>query len=116
MKCFDQVNREIVFKVCQKAGMPNRVLDAYHRYIDGLQIRFQTGQNIGQRHQHVCSIPQGCPFSMMIIALMFVPWVKEVKADSSIPRTLADDLLILNIGVGHRARTIHALRKSKEFV
>eukprot|EP00973_Karenia_brevis_P016016 2189874-Karenia_brevis.AAC.1 len=64
---------------------------------------------------HRCGIPQGCPFSMMIIALLLRPWhllttlgLRRPRptrdnhpstTDSHVvPRSLADDLLILASG------------------
>ena len=38
LKCFDQINREVVRKICYKAGMPARVLEAYFKYIESMTI------------------------------------------------------------------------------
>jgi len=114
-KCFDQINREVVREVATQAGMPPRILEPYLRFLDDLVIRFQTGKDIGQPHKHRCSIPQGCPFSMMIVALIFIPWINHVKAPGVEPRVLADDLLILTTGDMCRANVIKALKDSKAF-
>ena len=88
LKCFAQINREIVRKVAQKAGMPIRILDAYFKYIDNLNIRFQYGDKVGKAHKRRCSIPQGCPFSMTMVALMFVPWVNLIKKNDMTQETV----------------------------
>jgi ribonuclease HI len=114
-KCFDQVNREIVYKLASEAGMPKRILDPYFRYIDSLQIRYQVGSTVGEQHYDVCSIPQGCPFSMTIVAIIMLPWVHRMRELEVEPRVLADDLMFLATGEGHRAKTIRAMSASKEF-
>ena len=95
--------------------MPKRVLDAYFKYIDNLQIKYQVGKTIGKGHADRCSIPQGCPFSMTIIGLVMVPWVnlmKDLKVD---PRVLADDLMFSTSGKGHLLRTIDAMNASRDY-
>jgi hypothetical protein len=76
-KCFDQINRELLHSLAVEAGMPKRVLDPYFRYINNLQVRFQVGEIIGKSHQERCSIPQGCPFSMALVALITRVWVNH---------------------------------------
>ena len=49
-KCFDQINRHIVFQLARKAGMPTGVLQAYFNYIDNIQVRFQVAETIGVAH------------------------------------------------------------------
>ena len=47
----------------------------------------------GKEYKRTCSIPQGCPWSMTVLALMTYPWISIVrKRDLAIPRVLADDL------------------------
>ena len=47
------------------------------------------------------SIPQGDPFSMMVVALVLRPWVLEMRSYAVKPRKLADDLQILATGPNH---------------
>ena len=65
-KCFNQINRKLIYRLAKEAGMPRQVLDTYFQYIDDLDIRFQIGKTFGKSHIGKCSIPQGCPFSMNI--------------------------------------------------
>ncbi len=39
-KCFDQLNRDLVFRLARKAGMPDRILNAYERYISSMEVQF----------------------------------------------------------------------------
>ena len=95
--------------------MPKRILDPYFRYIDNLNIKFQIGKTIGKGHVDRCSVPQGCPFSMTMVALLLVPWIKAMKEIKVVPRVLADDLMFTANGSGHRAKTIQAMKLSRQF-
>jgi len=114
-KCFDQINRHIVWDLAKQAGMPIGVLTAYFEYIDNIQVKFQVGKTIGKAHHERCSIPQGCPFSMIIVALITRVWVKHIEKQNVEPRCLADDLLFVAGGSGHRARAITAMKQSRQF-
>ena len=114
-KCFDQINRKLLYKIAEAAGMPKRILDPYFNYIDNLRVRYQIGKTIGKAHTDRCSIPQGCPFSMTMIALMLRPWIKMMEFHQVEPRVLADDLMFTAKGVGHRAKTIDAMQSSRTY-
>eukprot|EP00969_Alexandrium_andersonii_P303432 13414272-Alexandrium_andersonii.AAC.1 len=98
-KAFDQTNRAIVYVAFLAAGMPIPVLLPYMRYMEALQVIGIYPQGVGELVTRRASIPQGCPFSMLGISLLFVPWVRGVRDffSNSMPRVLADDL---GIGVG----------------
>eukprot|EP00973_Karenia_brevis_P084253 11692159-Karenia_brevis.AAC.1 len=94
-KCFDQIIRLLVYVILLLSGFPIKVLTAYINYQEQAQIYFSFAGHIGTPHKHLCGIPQGCPFSMMVIALLLRPWHLLAKAARVIPRALADDLLLL---------------------
>ena len=54
-------------------------------------------------HLHPCGIPQGCPFSMMLIAFLLHRWIRLVRSMQCQPRALADDLLTFATGPDHEA-------------
>ena len=87
----------------------------YFRYIDSLKVRYQVGDTVGESHYDIASIPQGCPFSMTMVALIMVPWIHKMRALDVEPRVLADDLLFIATGEGHRAKTVAALSESRSF-
>ena len=109
-KCFDQIDRDLVEQLARQAGMPERILQPYLRYINNMSIRYQVGSTIGEPHFDECSIPQGCPFSMTMIALIMVPWIRMMRSLDVKPSVLADDLMFVAEGEGHRARTIKAMK------
>ena len=72
-KCFDQVLRPLVYDILLAAGFPKHILHVYMSCIEQLTIRNVIMGHIGQPHKHRHGIPQGCPFSMMILALLMRP-------------------------------------------
>ncbi len=114
-KCFDQINRQLIYLLAEQAGMPKRILMAYSSYLENLEVRFQVGNAIGVPYHDRASIPQGCPYSMAMVALLTKPWISLMKRNRVIPRCLADDLLILAIGNFHQSKYIKAMSLSKQF-
>lgn len=114
-KFSDQFNRQLIFRLALEVGMPRRMLEPYMRYVDSLLIRYQVGCTIGECHSDICSLPQGCPFSIVMVALLMVPWVKQMHSIEVVPRVLADDLMFTASGSGHRTRIIRAMQASKTF-
>ena len=114
-KCFDQLNRELVFALAQEAGMPTRILNAYKEYITNMQTHFQVANTIGKPYQDRASLPQGCPFSMMMVSLLLKPWINLMRVANVTPRCLADDLMIIATGHGHQSRTIKGMTLSRAY-
>ncbi len=114
-KCFDQILRPLVIELARQAGMPNGVLDAYTRYIEGMNVHFQVGCTIGRGHKDKCSIPQGCPFSMTLVALLMRPWIAMMKEHGLVPRTLADDLLLYAYGPKHCCKYVEGMKLSRQY-
>ena len=104
-----------MYRLAKEAGMPLRILEPYFNYIDSLSIRYQIGKTIGEPHSDRCSIPQGCPFSMTMVALLMVPWVNLMKHRQVDPRVLADDLMFTASGDTNRAKTFRAMQASREY-
>ena len=44
-KCFDQLNRKLIYKLAKEAGMPRQILETYFQYIDNVDVRFQIGKH-----------------------------------------------------------------------
>ena len=114
-KCFDQIVRKLILKLAEKAGMDQKVLKAYGSFIENMDIFYQINGIVGEKHNHLCSIPQGCPFSMLMIALLMGPWAKLIKENNVTPRILADDLMFISSGKGHGTKAVDAMEKSREY-
>ena len=88
--------RALVERFLVEAVMPSGVREAYLEYINGLIIYNTMARGIiGKGYYKRAGIPQGDPFSIMIIVLMLRPWAVQMKELKVRPRILADVLLIL---------------------
>ncbi len=97
--------------------MPERILKPYMAYLDNLKIHYQICKAIGPPHQDRCSLPQGCPFSMSMVGLLMVPWIRRIRevGPGVEPRCLVDDLMITSQGPDHLANYIKAMKLSRTF-
>ena len=112
-KCFDQLVRPLLTRLAARAGMPLPILHAYEAFQDNLTVFNQIAGELGQPHQHRCSIPQGCPFSMLMVALIMKPWLGLMRTEAEVvPRILADDLFLHAARQGHAARMVKGMRLS----
>lgn len=96
------------------AGMPRKVLGAYKDYIERLKLHNCLAGGVGTPHARRCGIPQGCPFSMMHVALIIRPWIIIMRTLGAACFILADDVLILAKGermVAILARAINFTHK-----
>ena len=116
-KCFDQIQRTLLYFLLEMAGFPSAILNAYRSFHEAVHYHNTIGNALGAPHRKHCSIPQGCPFSMMMVGFSFHPWVALMKTMGAKPRGLADDLTIVAFGPGHEVRfrdaysaTMHYLR------
>ena len=116
-KQIDQLRRSLVYKLAETAGMPPGVLRAYKDFVEKLEIYNSVAGGLGTPYQRRCGIPQGCPFSMMLVALTMRPWVFLMK---TVPDTkafiLADDVLVISTGINMIRNTADAIDKTHEFL
>ena len=103
-KCFDQVQRPLMYEILRKGGMPETVLSAYTRFLEQMEVRNTVVGGIGEPYKRPTGIPQGDPFSMMVTAMMMRPWLVQMKQAAVVPRILADDLQILARGANRLNR------------
>ena len=79
-KCFDQVQRCLLYFLLEAAGFPKPILRAYKNFHERVHYHNTIGKALGAPHRKPCSIPQGCPLSMMMTSFSFHPWVALMKA------------------------------------
>ena len=104
-KFFDQIRRTLVYRMLAASGMPEPVLTAYKSHLENLLVYNCLAGGVGEPFRRLCGIPQGCPFSMAIVALIMRPWILLMRTFSDIQCfILADDVLIIATGV-HMAET-----------
>jgi Reverse transcriptase (RNA-dependent DNA polymerase). len=100
-KCFDQAQRKLLYHLLEAAGFPKTILRAYSAFHEKVLYHNSISGGLGAPHRKPCSIPQGCPFSMMFTSFTFHPWIAKSKSMDVIPRGLADDLTVVAIGPNH---------------
>ena len=92
-KCFDQIVPLLARTVLALVGMPTTVLWAHTRLMAGIKVANCLPLGVGKEYSRICSIPQGCPWSMTVLALLTYPWIKMIRRHTEVvPRVLADDL------------------------
>ena len=69
-KCFDQIRRDILYEMAAKMVMPVKVLEAYRKIQENRKTRNGLGTSLGDEYTRLRGIPQGCPFSMMLTAML----------------------------------------------
>ena len=100
MKFFDQIRRQLVYRIAKAAGMPDKVLRAYRAYLEGMKVYNCLAGGVGTPYWRGCGIPQGCPFSMMIVALIMRPWIVIMQGITDVKAyILADDVLVIATGI-----------------
>eukprot|EP00969_Alexandrium_andersonii_P370575 15477569-Alexandrium_andersonii.AAC.1 len=90
-KCFDQVVRPLLAHLLYIGGFPVDILSAYMRFHESVAYRNSLCGGLGEAYTKACSIPQGCPWSMLFAAYIMRPWIARVKSFGAFPRVLADD-------------------------
>ena len=98
-KFFDQVRRPLLYKMAEAAGMPPNALRAYKAYLEALIAYNVLAGGIGRPHKRMCGIPQGCPLSMVMVALIMRPWIILMRTMAGAScYILADVVLVLAEG------------------
>eukprot|EP00969_Alexandrium_andersonii_P261535 11562188-Alexandrium_andersonii.AAC.1 len=75
-----------------KAGLPMEIIWAYSAFQETLSIRNVVGEGVGQPYSRPFAVPQGDPWSMLVLALMTTPWLRLLTGQGHIPMLLADDM------------------------
>ena len=97
-KFFDQILRSLVYMLLRIAGMPTCILEAYKRFLEELVTYNIVAGGLGHGQKRMCGLPQGCPFSMMVVALLMRAWLVMMLQMQVDPRVLADDVLLIAKG------------------
>ena len=120
-KFFDQIRRNLVAKVAEVAGMPKGIAGAYMRHLEELNMYNCLAGGLGEPHKRRCGIPQGCPFSMAMVALIMRPWIIMMRAVGGKANDikcfiLADDVLIISTGPMMIGKLAEALNETHEYL
>ena len=60
-KCFDQIQRPLLYAILEKAGMPKGILRAYKNFQENMKVRNTVAGGLGSEYDRKTSIPQGDP-------------------------------------------------------
>ena len=116
-KFFDQVRRLLVYEVAKAAGMPDPILKTYQNYLDNLHVYNCLAGGIGRPYLRRCGIPQGCPFSMCMVAIIMRPWcILMRKCGGTRSYILADDVFIVATGSDMANNFATALDTTHEYL
>ena len=58
MKFFDQIPRQLVYEMCERAGMPKQIIGAYKAYQESLAVRNGISGALGKPYRKKASVPQ----------------------------------------------------------
>ena len=105
-KAFDEIQRELLYELLRKGGFPERVLKTYIKFQETLLVHNAVRQGLGLPYHRPCSIPQGCPLSIVFMAYMMRPWVLMMKDMGAELRVLADDIMVSVAGADSYDRFI----------
>ena len=115
-KCFDQVCRPILYSILQRLGAPVGVLAGWYNMMQQLSIYNCLSNSTGMPYHRACSIPQGCPFSMLWLCALTLPLARAARGLLTIPRLLADDITLFVQGRAHWLRLKRAGAKAFEII
>ena len=107
----------MVYRIAAASGIPQPVLTAYETYLENLLVYNCLAGGVREPFRRPCGIPQGCPFSMAIVALIMRPWVMLMRTFIGIRCfILADDVLILATGKHMAAIFVKALNAMRLYL
>ena len=116
MKFFDQLRRDLIYLILRYAGLPEKILQPYSLFLDHLTLYNSVAGGLGTPHQRLCGIPQGCPMSMMVVALIMRPWAMLMHSCGVLCYLLADDVLILAHGPQMLDKFVNALDATHSYL
>ena len=91
--------RPLIYMLARRAGMPEKVLDAYMRFQEGLATYNTVVGGLGDPYGKMCGLPQGDPLSMMMVAILMRTWVVLMKEEGVMPSLLVDDIMVVAEGI-----------------
>ena len=116
-KFFDQLRRNVIYRIATYAGMPQRVLNPYADFLEHLQLHNCIAGGVGTAYHRQCGIPQGCSLPMMIVAMIMRPWIMLMRNYTNVVcYILADDVLITAAGEQMYNSFVSALNETHDYL
>ena len=92
-ECFVTVDRDILDRVLSVLVCLDGFRHAYFEYHAHVRLRFMLASGLGEPWTRDGGIPQGCPLSMMVIVVLYLPWYRYLAAHGKVqPQLYADNL------------------------
>ena len=73
-KCVDQISRPLIYTLALAMGAPFGVMRAWMGMMSSMVVMNSLASGEGECYHRPCSIPQGCPLSMLWLTLLTTPW------------------------------------------
>ena len=89
-KCFDQIPRALIYELMRRAGGLECVVTGYSNFLDDMIVRNMLAGGYGEGYTKECSMHQGCPMGMMVVALLIRPWLLKNEADGPVVEWMRD--------------------------
>ena len=93
VKSCDTVDWCVLDRVLCNLGFPRWFRHAYFEFHSHVRLRSKLAAGLGRPWTRDGGIPQGCPFSMMFIVALYLPWCRYLGAQEGVqPQLYADNL------------------------
>ena len=93
IKSCDTVDWGILDRVLSSLGLPGWFRNAYFECHARVRLRFKLASGLGGAWTRDGGILQGCPFSMMFIVALYLPWCSYLAAHVEVqPQLYANNL------------------------
>ena len=96
--------------------MDRAVLAAYIRFQEAANYTISYAPGYGRFRAHARGLPQGCPFSQIVLGLHALAWYRLTLQAEAVPRALADDLSLAADHLNHQAAVTTTMEATGEFV
>ena len=101
-------------RVLSSLGLPGWFRHAYFEYHAHVRLWFKLASALGELWTRDGGIPQGCPWSMMFIVALYLPWCRYLSAQVGVrPQLYADNLKCVSQDPG---LLLHAARFTTGYV
>ncbi|BHF67704.1 hypothetical protein SprV_0301073200 [Sparganum proliferum] len=80
-KAFDTVNREVLWKIMQKFGCPERFIEMVRQLYDGMMARVTDNGAVSEAFAVTNGVKQGCVLAPTLFSLMFSAMLMDAYSD-----------------------------------
>ena len=100
-KAYDSVDRELLWKVLARAGVPSVMIDVIHQFHDGMRARVRMDDwELSEWFEVTQGLRQGCVLSPLLFYIFFAAVIQVVLQRFSEDDTILKNLVFLDEGSG----------------